>query len=210
MVPPVGNAAFGRRVVGRSSLRRAEPRRGSQARLSRRSGRCAPDTATGPMFHRTAYNRPDVPSGRLSPAWGGLSLRLVVLERPALLSGDRLPSLEVSAPRRGPLPAWLGAIEIDPVPAGWLGPDRGRGPVPGRAGLARPSPPGPGWPVWAGRRSRPARRRQVEIMAPNGPWSPRRALRPADPGVAGPMVPGAPSERGRPRASPSGRRRGEP
>jgi len=44
------------------------------------------------MSHRAGYNRPNVPSGRLSPAWGGLSLRLVVLERPALLDPAHSPS----------------------------------------------------------------------------------------------------------------------
>jgi hypothetical protein len=36
------------------------------------------------MFHRVGYDRPNVPSGRLSPTWGGLSPRLGVLERPAV------------------------------------------------------------------------------------------------------------------------------
>ena len=40
---------------------------------------------TGPMVHWAGDNRPDVPLGRLSLAWGSLSLRLVVLEGPTLL-----------------------------------------------------------------------------------------------------------------------------
>src|SRR5271154_222131 len=41
-------------------------------------------TATGPMFHRAGYNRTYVPSSRLNPSSGRLSLRL--LERPASLN----------------------------------------------------------------------------------------------------------------------------
>src|SRR5580704_9826520 len=64
-----------------------------------RRPRRTPGTATAPMVHRVGCNRPYGPSVWLSPAWGGVSLRLVVRERPVL--SDPTPGLRLERRARG-------------------------------------------------------------------------------------------------------------